>query len=197
MFEHLTLELVHRFVIPTELFLVIDGLTEQAWSQLEYDVSEVADGSADFFVVLGLLTDGGTNAAGWNLDDLTLIGVTQASCAVFGLPGEISDLNVRRSSGSLQLSWQGDCGSGTAYSIYRGDLISGYGSASPEPGFCDHPDTTALLPEGAGAAEFFLVAPSDGGFDGGYGQDSSGNARPPLAGPCHPQGVRHACVPGS
>jgi hypothetical protein len=110
-------------------------------------------------------------------------------------PGVSNGLSVSRESGQLRLTWAPDCGDGTIYGVYRGDLGTGYSSIAPEPGRCDVAATTTLVSEGAGSADFFLVVPSTGSTEGSYGTDSSGTRRAPASSACHPQGQIDACAP--
>jgi hypothetical protein len=111
-------------------------------------------------------------------------------------PG-VSDglMMTREEDGSLTLTWGADCGGGSTYGIYRGDLDTGYDSITPEPGMCAVADTTATVPAGAGTADFFLVVPNDGSSEGSYGTNSERDRRPPAASPCHPQHAVHDCAP--
>jgi hypothetical protein len=104
-------------------------------------------------------------------------------------PGAADGLVVAKEpDGSLTLSWQQDCGKGTAYGLYRGSLAAGYGSIAPEPGMCNIPGSSATVPAGPGAADFFLVVPNNGATEGSYGADrgAAGSA-------CHSQGETHSC----
>jgi hypothetical protein len=111
-------------------------------------------------------------------------------------PGASDRLLIAKDTGgSLALSWQPDCGRGTSYGIYRGDLGSGYSSIAPEPGMCAVTGSTATVPAGTGSADFFLIVPNNGNAEGSYGVGSDGAARPVAAGSCRPQGVTHSCAP--
>ena len=115
---------------------------------------------------------------------------------VAGSPGEVSDLRVSAlSGGMLQLNWNEDCGSGVGYAVYRGDLALGYGSMAPLPGFCVQGGTSAVIPSGAGSADFFLVVPFLNGLEGSYGVDSDGDSRSPAAAACYPEGAVDNCAP--
>ena len=110
-------------------------------------------------------------------------------------PGVVSNLTLGRSGGGgLFLDWQPDCGSGTSYAVYRGDLAEGYDSLSFEPGFCSVAATSTELPLGAGDADFFLVVPVLNGFEGEFGFQSPTDTRPPAATTCHPQGSTDDCA---
>lgn len=110
-------------------------------------------------------------------------------------PGAVSDLTLSRSSGGgLFLDWQPDCGSGTSYAVYRGNLAEGYDSLSFEPGFCSVAATSTELPLGAGDADFFLVVPVLNGFEGEFGFQWPTDTRPPAAATCHPQGSTDDCA---
>lgn len=111
-------------------------------------------------------------------------------------PGVSDGLTVNKdASQNLVLAWNADCGGTTTYGIYRGDLLSGYSSIAPEPGFCSVAGTTATIPQGSNAADFFLVVPNNGTDEGSYGTTSSGARRVPSATACFPQGTVAACAP--
>jgi polyhydroxybutyrate depolymerase len=110
-------------------------------------------------------------------------------------PGLSPHLRVDKNPDStLRLTWSADCGAGTAYGIYRGDLRFGYGSVAPEPGFCDVNGVTASIPAGEGPADFLLVVPNTGVNEGGYGFDWSELDRPAAANACYPRGGIDACA---
>ena len=78
-------------------------------------------------------------------------------------PGEAASsapLTVDRDNGDLVFEWGiPDPGClADNYAVYRGDLTQGYESLAPEPGFCAVAATSATLPLGPGAADFFLVS---------------------------------------
>ena len=175
------------------------GVQEGEWVFSSYDVSAVADGAAAFRVRFGLETDGGLFFSGWNIDSLVIEGVTRDSCEPFTppvVPGASAGLQVSRTGGGdLRLNWNADCGGTSSYGIYRGDLAIGYGSLAAEPGFCDVAGTTADIPEGAGAADFLLVVPNDGVFEGSYGADSAGTSRDPASTACYPTDQVDGCAP--
>lgn len=103
-------------------------------------------------------------------------------------PGSSGLLRIGKElDGSLRLNFAGDCGSSERYGIYRGDLLSGYGSIAAEPGFCSLATTVTTLPAGSGTADFFLVVPNDGSFEGSYGTDSDGTPRAAATAPCRIQ----------
>lgn len=102
-------------------------------------------------------------------------------------PGSAGTLRVRRAPGeTLELEWGPDCGVGSTYGVYRGDLLSGYDSLEPEPGLCDVASTAVTVPAGAGTADFFLVVPNTGVVEGSYGRGED-SQRPPSSSACHPQ----------
>jgi polyhydroxybutyrate depolymerase len=110
------------------------------------------------------------------------------------LPGEAGLLRVTRGAGGqLDLRWAGDCGSAGRYVVYRGDLNVGLSSAAAEPGLCDVSETSAAINEGAGRADFFLVVPNDGAFEGSYGRDSAGALRP-ASGACYTPAPPDTCA---
>jgi polyhydroxybutyrate depolymerase len=112
-------------------------------------------------------------------------------------PGAVTELRaLQNPDGTIQLRWNRDCGGGTAYAVYRGNLAVGYGSLSPEPGCCAVMRTTVKVPAGPGAADFFLLVPNDGHSEGGYGTVSDGSPRPPATQACLPPGPVDSCVGG-
>lgn len=111
-------------------------------------------------------------------------------------PGASGGLHVDKDGDDLlRLTWNADCGGGSHYGIYRGNLAAGLSSMAPEAGSCAVSGTMTSIPAGAGTAEFFLVVPSSGGFEGSYGVDSEGLARPQPLGACYPQGQIDSCAP--
>jgi hypothetical protein len=171
---------------------------DAAWTLKSFDVSAWADRNALFRVRFGIESDATATTSGWNVDDLRLTGVTSSSCEPVsrGVSGAVDGLSVtRESGGQLTLSWNADCGAGSHYGVYRGDLAAGYGSLAPEPGLCSIDGTSVAIAEGTGRADFFLVVPNDGAFDGGYGRDAEGEQRAPAAQPCYQQDQIDACAP--
>ena len=111
-------------------------------------------------------------------------------------PGAVSNLRLAKApGGQLALSWSPDCGSGTGFAVYRGDLTTGYASIAAEPGTCNVEDFGAAVPVGGGVADFFLVVPHLAGLEGSYGLDSQGDGRPPAAEACFPQTTARPCEP--
>jgi hypothetical protein len=174
------------------------GWQDVSWSPVSLDVSEHADGNPGFRVRFGLLTTTQGHWAGWTVDLLELQGLLRGDCEPYSRPvaGAAGGLTVSRlGMDQIRLSWQADCGDGALYGIYRGDLSAGYGSIAPEPGMCAATGTSISLPLGEGNADFFLVVPSDGVFEGSYGVEGSGQRRVPAARPCHPRDLIDACAP--
>jgi hypothetical protein len=123
---------------------------------------------------------------------LVVSGVVTLDLQADHAPGSVGErsLTVARSGADLVLSWDPDCGGGSAYSVYRGDLDLGYASAAPLPGGCTASSTTASIAAGAGSY-FFLVAPSDGSVEGSLGP---GRQQPASA--CLPRAAElHVCAP--
>ncbi len=112
-----------------------------------------------------------------------------------GLPGEALGLSVTKGTrDEITLSWGAGCGSAEGYSVYRGDLSLGYGSLASEPGLCNITADSVSVPVGTSKADFFLVVPHAGGYEGSYGSGSAG-PRAPAAGACRPAGEIAACDP--
>ncbi|MDQ7086914.1 MAG: S8 family serine peptidase [Acidobacteriota bacterium] len=182
----------------TTIWEATGGLTENTWTPMFFDVSDYADRQAGFRIRFGMDSDDQATASGWNIDDLVLSGVTKDSCEPVSraVPGASGGLRVTRAAGGvLDLGWNADCGAGTAYGVYRGDLRLGYASIAAEPGLCSVAGTGATVDEGPGQADFFLVVPNDAAFEGGYGSDSQGAPRQPAAAACYPQDRVDACAP--
>jgi hypothetical protein len=112
----------------------------------------------------------------------------------------------------LRLEWDGDCGGGGDFSVYRGSLADGYASAGPESGLCEVAGTSAVVPLGQGEADFFLIVPwvASGGYgdecgatgescrnEGSYGAASDGTPRAQPATHCYAQvgPDLHDCAP--
>ena len=133
--------------------------------------------------------------AGDNLDVVhgDLVGVMFERSAPVSGPGVVSGLQVAKSSGMLDLTWEGDCGSGVKYGVYRGDVAAGYDSLAPE--LCNAMGSGATLPEGSGTADFFVVVPNRGQGEGSYGLDSHNVRRPPAASACFAQTAVDSCAP--
>lgn len=180
------------------LYETTDGATDDVWTAMTFNLEDYADRNPNFRMRFSLISDENAGASGWNVDDMRIMAVTKDSCEPFGqgAPG-VSDglMLTRESSGELTLSWQADCGTGSAYGIYRGDLLAGYSSLAPEPGMCDVAATEATIPAGEGSADFFLVVPNDSGSEGGYGSDSASSRRTQATGACYPQDALDTCVP--
>ena len=182
----------------TTLWSSSEGVRDEDWILVVHDVSEWADGNPNFRVRFGLTTDGAVQFSGWNVDEFFLEGVTKDSCEPFAVasPGVIDGLTVARNEdGSLHLAWGADCGAGTAGGVYRGDLHAGWSSAAPEPGACEVTGGETDVPAGDGDAQFFVVVPNDGAFEGSYGTDSAGARREPPAATCFPEDAIDACAP--
>lgn len=108
-------------------------------------------------------------------------------------PGRVNRLTVGKNpDGTLALAWDRDCGGGTGYAVYRGDLAGGYGSLAPEPGLCGVTDTSATVDPGVPSGEFFVVVPNDGVSEGSYGH--AAGSRAPAAMNCYPAGALDGCA---
>ncbi len=168
---------------------------DEAWSMLSFDVSSLADRNGNFRLRYGITSDATAVTSGWNIDALEFSGVTSSSCEPIarGVPGFTSGLTVAKDgSGGLSLAWNADCGAGSRYGIYRGDLSIGYASLAADT--CDLQTTSSTISAGTTPAEFFLVVPSDAAFEGSYGKDSTGTDRPTASTVCHPQDVIDLCA---
>jgi hypothetical protein len=111
---------------------------------------------------------------------------TASSSAPGVITGRPGPLLLVKSGGSVRLVWGPDCGAGTRYGVYRGDLSAGYVSLAPLAGLCDLAATSVDLPPGPGS-HFFLVAPNDGVIEGSLGLTSAGLHRPQPGTVCYPR----------
>jgi hypothetical protein len=180
------------------VFDVTEGLTEGGWTPMSFDVSDEADLNPAFRVRFRIESDNVATASGWNIDSLRLYGVTKDSCEPLSrtVPGAVSGLTITKSAaGELDLGWSADCGAGTVYGLYRGDLTAGYSSVAPVDGRCNVSGTSATLTETELPATFFLVVPNDGSFEGSYGVTSSSARRDAAVNACHPRDQVDACAP--
>lgn len=174
-----------------------DGQEASTWVPVSYDVSSVADRSPNFRVRFRLNSDNVAQSSGWNIDDLRLTGVTANSCQPVSrsTPGIVGGLTVSKSASTLTLTWGSDCGGQTLAGIYRGNLATGYSSIAAEPDKCAVSGTSTTVPLGSGTADFFLVVPNDGGFEGSYGANSAGVPRIAATSACRPRDRINACAP--
>lgn len=103
--------------------------------------------------------------------------------------GEVPEgsLRVTLNGGNLTLNWGFSClASDTGFEVYEGTL----GDFTSHVGIlCDvGPLPVATFPAPVGNA-YYLIVPTDGTSDGGYGFDFAGTPRPESTSPCHPQVV--------
>lgn len=181
---------------PMALFLADPGGNMRIVAQQDEPFDVQGDGS-DMRTVGGI-TAGGLSENGVLVFRLDFNDGTAGifTAAVAQSPGESGDLQIEKTSmGMLRLTWSADCGGGTHYSIYQGDLTTGPSSISSAAGLCSIGGTSVTMPAGSGTGVFFLVVPHSGGFEGSYGVDSQGHPRPQAAYPCHPQDQVDSCQP--
>lgn len=130
------------------------------------------------------------------VDDVRVQGALACSGQAAGAPGDSGNASLRvgKDGANIRLTWGADCGGGTGYGIYRGDLSVGYASAAPVPGFCGVGGTSATIEAGEGSY-FFLIAPNDGSVEGSLGNLSGGAPRPQPAATCWPRAAAvNACA---
>ena len=126
-----------------------------------------------------------------NIDFLTVsLTGTQNS----GVPGRSSALLVDKVGTDLDLLWDGDCGGGDRFGIYRGDLALGYNSLAIDT--CDVVGNSATISIGPADGEFFLVVPSVGSFEGSYGHGAGCAERMAALVGCHPPTLPDPCAAG-
>ena len=130
------------------------------------------------------------------IDDVRLEGAQACASAAAAPPGAVppGSLTITRTGAELELNWGPDCGGGTGYSVYRGDLAVGWSSVAPEPGLCAVGASRARVPAGGGSY-FFVVAPNDGTEQGSSGTRSDGSRRPSASAACYPAALPDACAP--
>lgn len=119
--------------------------------------------------------------------------------AISMTPGRVINLRLNKNvQGMIELNWSGECGDPDGFSVYRGDVALGYTSLMPEPGACNLPETSFVLPMGVPAAELFLIVPYRTQLAGGYGMRSGQDPREPIVGACYapaPETATTACQP--
>jgi hypothetical protein len=189
-----------RFRVPGGGKWFPNIVTQQStWTIDTLDIRDVAAGKDRLVVWFTLYSDAGGTNSGWNIDAFKVRGRSCEPYSPMVLPGEATRLRVGKpAQGQIPLNWDADCGGGSTYAVYRGDLQAGYGSIAPEPGLCDVTGTSATIPLGTGNAEFFLVVPHMNGEEGSYGHGRDRTVtwpRPPAAAACHPQGAVDVCAP--
>ena len=131
------------------------------------------------------------------IDSVHIEGATACTTQAPGAPGDTADgsLRVTLEGSGVRLMWGADCGGGTGYGLYRGDLDAGYSSLAPVPGCCGLGATSVLIDPGPGS-QFFLVAPNDGSAEGSLGRGSDGSLRPQPSQTCYPRAIPvNACAP--
>lgn len=97
--------------------------------------------------------------------------------AIAGVPLELS-----KSPGQLHLSWSPSCSvSAVDYEVYEGTIGGYYDHAQVTCSTLGATGWTMPMPLGS---LYYLVVPSDGADEGGYGVDSDGGARPASVAPC-------------
>ena len=123
-----------------------------------------------------------------------LYSIGSPTCSPYSLAGagDVAELLLTydEENDDIFFEWTEDCGAGTHYTFYRGNLWQRYTSATAA--FCDLEELSLLVLD-PGDAEFYFVAPSDGVFEGSYGIGDHQLPRPPLLQSCYPQDVFDAC----
>jgi hypothetical protein len=72
----------------TPLWTNFGEITDNSWTQVEYDISAIADGQETVFIQWTMgTTDGSWNFSGWNIDDVEIWGLQEDVSAV-GIPSE-------------------------------------------------------------------------------------------------------------
>ena len=105
--------------------------------------------------------------------------------------GEVVDLQLAKlEDGTLDLSWDSDCGDPGGYSVYRGELALGYASTVPVAGQCTLTDPSTVIGPIQGVSEFFIVVPHLNEEAGGY------SGRTPPAAACFPQEMNAGACAG-
>ncbi len=88
-YDHASFEVSNNGVDFVEIWTNSAGIEDDAWNQVEYDISDVADGRETVYLrwVMGS-TDSSWQYSGWNIDDLEIWGlVTGATSASGETPG--------------------------------------------------------------------------------------------------------------
>ncbi|MBN1620729.1 T9SS type A sorting domain-containing protein [candidate division WOR-3 bacterium] len=72
--------------------------SDNAWVQVTYDISSIADGESEVYIrwVMGT-TDGGWRYCGWNIDDVEILGINETAVEEETLTGESGNFSFRLS----------------------------------------------------------------------------------------------------
>lgn len=111
-------------------------ITDNAWSEFEYDISDYADGQSTVYIRFTQgTTDGGWTYSGWNIDDLEVIGL---ECVEYGLMVSTESLpdwtaglaysqQLEAINGSGLLTWNDKNGdlAGTGLTLSPSGILSG------------------------------------------------------------------------
>ena len=122
-FDHASVQVSGGGEVWTTVYDHVEGgFQETSWSDIEIDISEVADGSSDVRIrwVMGT-TDGSVTYGGWNIDDVELIGVVPND----SVPGDFNgDGLVNGADFGIMLAAWGEC-SGCPEDLNEDGFVSG------------------------------------------------------------------------
>ncbi len=196
---------VARVLTTTTLSRVFDGiahgLPERArMSSLEFDGTntyrftiDIPLNNGGYDYPTGTILEaqgGGATYSLWHQDPNFPVRGAMTALSFQGAPGNVPDgsvvpgtpLVISKSAGDITLSWGSSCaGAADDYEVYEGTLGN---FASHASRLCTTGGVTAVSITPSSGARYYLVVPRNNDFEGGYGYDSSGTARPPAASPC-------------
>ncbi len=105
---------------------------DTAWTQVEYDISAYADNNPNVQIKFEIVSDGGLEFGGWNIDAFELLAQSPAECDPFGCDSPLADAGADRiiaPGSAVQLDASGStmngCVSGIEYRWRGGDLGAG------------------------------------------------------------------------
>jgi hypothetical protein len=139
---------------------------------------------APFDAAMGAGSEAGHGSAyAYTVSEEVPAGQVPDGNGVAGLPLILSEETNDR----IRLSWDDSCsGDDTDYEIYEGALGD---FASHIPLVCSTGGSTTKSFVPAAGDTYYLVVPSNGFREGGYGADSAGNPRPLPVNTCLPQSI--------
>ena len=159
------------------------SFNDHAWRRQSYDISAIADGEprVAFRWVMGE-TDGSVTFPGWNVDDVRVLGVTEAACTA--APGETPALRfIDRETLRWGLTpFYG--GTEPVHDVLRSVDPRDFSSATCVAAGVSGSTATDAEPVPAGGSRFYLVRGRNGCGSGLAGQGSDGE--PHVAPACSP-----------
>ncbi len=154
-------------------------LTDAAWTTVEYDISDVADGQPTVYLrwTQGT-TDGGWQYSGWNIDDVRIHAFGCPGCAPPPIPDGSAGTSPLRASRldaagtRIELDWDDRCAPATTKLVHGPlDEVSSWTFSGA---VCSIDASQAWDPVPAGDLWFLLVAGNAAGAESSWGQATAG-----------------------